>query len=106
MLLLPLLLATTTVVVLVAAATTNNVVGGGVQVGIMYEGWQAPAYFGRSLANELTVEDVIRSNGSHSMANMSTGMNSKSMMARTPAAETVSLTEAAMLMHMGHMHSL
>ena len=35
-----------------------------VQVGMMYEGWQAPAYWGRSLANDLTVEDVIRSNGS------------------------------------------
>lgn len=51
----------------------------GVQVGMMYEGWQAPAYWGRSLANDLTVEDVIRSNGSHAMANMSTGMNSRSM---------------------------
>jgi hypothetical protein len=51
-----------------------------VEVGMMYEGWQAPAYWGRSLANELTVEDIIRSNGTLAMANMSAGMdNGKSM---------------------------
>ena len=34
-----------------------------VQVGMMYEGWQAPAFWGRSRSNTLTIEGVVRSNG-------------------------------------------
>jgi len=38
------------------------------QIGMMYEGWHAPAYFGRAgNPTNITVEDVIRSNGSLSM---------------------------------------
>ena len=86
-----------------------------VEVGMMYEGWQAPAYWGRapnnvtcerplcrSLRGQISaltraaalvtralavclalhthrLEGVIRSNGSLSMASVSSGMNSKSM---------------------------
>jgi hypothetical protein len=51
------------------------------QVGMMYEGWHAPAYWGRRgsggsiPSNTLTVEDIIRSNGSLSMANASAGFD-------------------------------
>jgi hypothetical protein len=34
-----------------------------VEVGMMYEGWHAPAYFGRNPGTNATVEGVIRSNG-------------------------------------------
>jgi hypothetical protein len=34
-----------------------------VEVGMMYEGWHAPAFFGRNMGTNVTVEDVIRSNG-------------------------------------------
>ena len=33
------------------------------EVGMLYEGWHAPAYFGRNPGSNTTVEDVIRSNG-------------------------------------------
>jgi hypothetical protein len=38
-------------------------------VGIMYEGWHAYAYWGRG-AGGITVEDVIRSNGTLTLADM------------------------------------
>ena len=50
------------------------------EVGMMYEGWQAPAYWGRSRSNELTIETVVRSNGSHSLADMAVGMNGTAQM--------------------------
>ena len=45
------------------------------QVGIMYEGWHAPAFWGRSLATNLTVEKVLRTNGTVALAKMSEGMD-------------------------------
>ena len=43
-------------------------------VGMMYEGWHAPAYWGRSpTAGNLTVEGVIRSNGSSTLRDMAPG---------------------------------
>ena len=43
-------------------------------VGMMYEGWHAPAYWGRSpTAGNLTVEGVIRSNGSSALRDMAPG---------------------------------
>ena len=44
------------------------------RVGMMYEGWHAPAYWGR--AGNLTVEGVVRSNGTHRMAEMHPGASS------------------------------
>eukprot|EP00041_Stephanoeca_diplocostata_P014538 m.267281 g.267281 ORF g.267281 m.267281 type:complete len:631 (+) comp19731_c0_seq1:149-2041(+) len=45
-------------------------------VGMMYEGWHGPAVAGlESPDNSLTVEDVLRSNGSYSMADMAKGIN-------------------------------
>ena len=35
---------------------------------MMYEGWHAPAFFGRNLGTNTTVEDVIRSNGTLSLS--------------------------------------
>jgi hypothetical protein len=41
---------------------------GRTQVGMMYEGWHAPAYWGRSpFATNATVEDVVRSNSTMPM---------------------------------------
>lgn len=47
---------------------------GDTAVGMMYEGWHAPAFFGRG-SRGLTIEGVIRSNGSLSIANMRDGWN-------------------------------
>ena len=44
------------------------------RVGIMYEGWHAPAFNGIGTA-KLTVEAVLESNGTRSMADMQAGMN-------------------------------
>ena len=52
-----------------AAATTSDAA-----IGIMYEGWQAPAYFGRG-SKGLTVESVLQSNGTLKMADMEEGMD-------------------------------
>ena len=51
-----------------------------VQVGMMYEGWQAPAFWGRSRSNTLTIEGVVRSNGSATLADMAKGMDTAKQM--------------------------
>ena len=38
------------------------------QKGILYEGWHAPAYFGAAHSDNITIEDVVRSNGTMSMS--------------------------------------
>ena len=45
------------------------------EIGMMYEGWHAPAFWGRNFETNLTVEDVIRSNGALTLSNMSAGFN-------------------------------
>lgn len=43
-------------------------------VGMMYEGWHAPAFFGRGTRN-LTLEKVLQSNGGLTVGDMRTGWN-------------------------------
>jgi len=49
----------------VATAATNPATAGDTIVGMMYEGWHAPAYWGGA---NVTVERVLRSNGTLTMA--------------------------------------
>lgn len=42
-------------------------------VGVMYEGWQAPAYWGRGTQG-LTVEGVLQSNGTLKVSDMEKGI--------------------------------
>lgn len=45
-------------------------------VGMMYEGWHGPAVAGlKNPEHSLTVEDVLRSNGTYTMADMANGIN-------------------------------
>jgi hypothetical protein len=62
--------------VLAAAVSTSCLLPltAATRVGMMYEAWHAPSFFGRGSAG-LTVEAVLQSNGSLTVADMQAGMN-------------------------------
>ena len=70
--------ATTTALIVGAASCLllplANAAAGAARVGMMYEAWHAPCFFGRGSAG-LTVEAVLQSNGSRKMADMQAGMD-------------------------------